>query len=46
MAVLLSACQGQPWIGLRGKEGLHGAAAAGKTLASLDELHAWDLWEN
>ena len=38
-AVLLSACQGQPWIGLRGKEGLHGAAAAGKTLAALDELH-------
>ena len=39
MVVVLLACQGWPWIGLHGKEGLHGAAAAGKTLAGLDELH-------
>jgi hypothetical protein len=38
-AALLLACQGWPWIGLHGKEGLHGAAAAGKTLAGLDDLH-------
>ena len=38
-AAVLLACQGWPWIGLHGKEGLHGAAAAGKTLAGLDELH-------
>ena len=36
-AVLLLACQGWPWIGLHGKEGMHGAAAAGKFLARLDE---------